>query len=57
MAELAKANNIMVILCSVLPVYDYSWSPGLEPAEKIVKLNSMLQSYAKKNNIVKFPKH
>ncbi len=52
MAELAKANKIKVILCSVLPVYEYSWSPGLEPAEKIVKLNAMLQSYSKKNKIV-----
>ena len=52
MAELAKANKIKVILCSVLPVYNYSWSPGLEPAEKIVKLNAMLQSYSKKNRMV-----
>jgi lysophospholipase L1-like esterase len=52
MAELAKANNIKVILSSVLPVYEYPWSPGLEPAEKIVKLNAMLQSYSKKNKIV-----
>jgi lysophospholipase L1-like esterase len=51
MAELAKANKIKVILCSVLPVYNYSWSPGLEPAEKIVKLNDMLQSYSKKNKM------
>jgi lysophospholipase L1-like esterase len=52
MAELAKANNIKVVLCSVLPVYDYSWSPGLEPAGKIMKLNAMLQSYSKKHNMV-----
>jgi acetyl esterase/lipase/lysophospholipase L1-like esterase len=52
MAELAKANKIKVILSSVLPVYNYPWSPGLEPSGKIVKLNVMLQSYAKKNNIV-----
>jgi len=52
MAELAKANNIKVIICSVLPVYNYPWSPGLEPAEKIIKLNGMLQSYSKKNNIM-----
>lgn len=51
MAELAIANNIKVILCSVLPVYNYPWSPGLEPAGKIMKLNDMLQSYSKKNNI------
>jgi lysophospholipase L1-like esterase len=52
MAELAKANNIKVVLCSVLPVYEYSWSPGLEPAEKIIKLNALLQSYANKNKHV-----
>ena len=51
MAELAKANNIKTILCSVLPVFEYSWSPGLEPAGKIMKLNAMLLSYAKKNNL------
>jgi len=51
MAELAKANNIKVILSSVLPAYDFPWNPGLEPAEKVVKLNTMIKSYADKNNI------
>jgi len=36
----------------VLPAYDFSWRPGLKPAEKIVKLNSMIQDYAVKNNII-----
>jgi lysophospholipase L1-like esterase len=52
MAELAKANNIKVILCSILPVYNYPWSPGLEPAGKIIKVNEMLQAYSKKNKMV-----
>ncbi|HKK42535.1 MAG TPA: GDSL-type esterase/lipase family protein, partial [Bacteroidales bacterium] len=52
MIQLARANNIKVVLCSVLPAYDYPWRPGLKPAEKIVKLNSLLQSYASKSNIV-----
>jgi len=52
MVELAKANKINVVICSVLPAYDFSWHPGLEPAEKVVKLNSMLESYAIKNKIV-----
>ena len=51
MAEIAKANNIKVILCSVLPAYDFPWRPGLEPAEKVVKLNALLKSYAKKHNL------
>ncbi len=46
MSELAKANGIKVILCSVLPAYDYPWRPGLEPAEKIVSLNKMIKEFA-----------
>jgi lysophospholipase L1-like esterase len=46
MAELAKANHINIILCSVLPASDFPWRQGLQPAEKIVTLNKMIQSYA-----------
>ena len=52
MAELAKANNIRVVISSVLPAFDFPWRPGLQPAEKVVKLNAMLKAYAEKNNIV-----
>jgi lysophospholipase L1-like esterase len=52
MAELARANNIKVILCSVLPAFDYPWSPGLNPDEKIPALNKMIKSYAEKNGFV-----
>jgi lysophospholipase L1-like esterase len=52
MAELAKANNIKVVMSSVLPAFDYPWKPGMEPAPKIVKLNEMIKKYAEKNNIV-----
>ncbi len=52
MAELAKAHNIEVILASVLPASSYSWSPSIEPTEKILKLNSLIKAYAKKNNMV-----
>jgi len=34
MAEIAKANNIKVYICSTLPAIDFLWSPGLEPAPK-----------------------
>ncbi len=49
MAELAAANNIKVVLCAVLPAFDYPWRPGLNPGEKIVRLNSLLKDYATKN--------
>jgi len=50
MAQLAKANGMKVILCSVLPVFDYPWKPGLEPAEKIVALNKLIKAYAAKDS-------
>ena len=46
MTELAKTNGIRVVLSSVLPVYDYPWKPGLEPAAKIVALNAWIKAYA-----------
>lgn len=52
MAELAKAHNIEVVLCSLLPVFDYPWQTGLEPADKIIELNRRIKEYADKNGIV-----
>jgi len=52
MVELAKANNIKVVLSSVLPVHDYLWRPGLHPDKKIPELNDMLKAYAKEASIV-----
>lgn len=51
MAELAKANGIAVVLCSVMPASDFKWRPGLEPAGKIIKLNRMIKEYADKNGL------
>ncbi len=48
MCELAVANNIKVILCSVLPANIYPWSKGIEPADIIIELNRRLKKYAKK---------
>ena len=51
MAEIAIANNISVYICSTLPAIDFPWSRGLDPAPKILKLNTLLKNYCKKNNI------
>ncbi|WP_081912626.1 SGNH/GDSL hydrolase family protein [Salegentibacter sp. Hel_I_6] len=50
MTQLAKANNIKVILASILPVYDYPWRPGLKPVEKIARINSWIENYAQENS-------
>jgi lysophospholipase L1-like esterase len=52
MVELAKANNIKIVLSSVLPAHEYAWRPGLEPDKKIPELNGMLKAYAIEANIV-----
>jgi lysophospholipase L1-like esterase len=52
MAEIAKANGIKVILSSVLPAFDYPWRPGLNPNEKILKLNTMIKNYCIENEII-----
>jgi lysophospholipase L1-like esterase len=51
MCELAKANNIEVVLCSILPANDFPWKRGMEPAQKIESFNAMILKYAKANNI------
>jgi acyl-CoA thioesterase I len=52
MSELARANGIRVVLCSVLPANDFSWHKGLAPASKIRELNASIKEYAAKNGFV-----
>ena len=57
MTEIAKANGIRVVLSSVLPVYDYAWRPGLEPAPKIMALNKWMKDYAARTGSVYLDYH
>jgi lysophospholipase L1-like esterase len=52
MAELAHVHNIRVVLCSILPAYDFPWRPGREPAPKIVAINKWIKDYAESNGDV-----
>ena len=52
MVDLARGNNIRVVLASVLPAAAYPWKPSAgNPAEKIRALNEWLKSYAASQNI------
>ena len=51
MSEIAIANNIDVYICSTLPAIDFIWSPGQEPATKVIKLNSILEKYCNDNGL------
>ncbi len=51
MVELAEANGICPVVCSVLPAHDYPWKPGQAPNIKIPKLNQMLKELSDKKGI------
>ena len=51
MCEIAKANNIVPILCSLTPCHRFFWNPGVEPAEDVIRLNSMYEAYAREAGI------
>jgi lysophospholipase L1-like esterase len=46
MAEMATANKIRVVFCSVTPAFDFPWRRGLEPAPKVLALNAWIKAYA-----------
>ena len=51
MVDLARANGIAVVLCSVLPANKFSWRPELAPAQDIVQLNRWMKQYAAKHRV------
>jgi len=52
MVEIAMANNIKVVLASVLPAADFWWNPGIKPATRIAELNAWIKEYSSHNNLV-----
>jgi len=57
MAELARAHGIRVVLCSVLPAYDFWWRKDLQPAPKIIALNQQIKAYADQQRLVYLDYH
>ncbi|MGB9406130.1 MAG: SGNH/GDSL hydrolase family protein [Terracidiphilus sp.] len=52
MADLATANQIRVVLCSVLPAFDFPWKPGMTPAPEVLALNAWINAYAAEKGYV-----
>lgn len=52
MAELARLSHIKVVLCSVMPAYNFPWRPAIDPKPSIKSLNEMIKNYCDKNDIV-----
>ena len=52
MCEIARANKIKPIICSVLPCNFFYWRPEVKGQEKdIIRLNALLKEYAESENI------
>lgn len=52
MVQLAQANNIKVILSSILPANKFTWRPEVYPADKVIAMNEFIKNYAEENNCI-----
>lgn len=52
MVELAHDAHIKVVISSVLPANHFPWRPSINPTEKVIELNKMLEDYADKTGVV-----
>ena len=52
LGELAKANNIRVVLTSITPSTHFPWRPAMHPAEAIRQRNAWLKQYSASHGLV-----
>ena len=52
MTEMAKANEVEMVLCAVLPANSFQWRPSIIPTHKVIALNQMIKTYAHENNLI-----
>lgn len=52
MAQLAKANGIKVVMCSILPAYSFPWRPGIDPVQSVTEVNKWMKKFAAENHFV-----
>jgi lysophospholipase L1-like esterase len=46
MVQLAQANGVVPVICSVLPANSFPWRQRIDPTEKVIELNGLLQQIA-----------
>ena len=52
MCDIARANKIKPILCSLLPSYKFYWRPSVTDCyEKVLQFNELLKAYAKEQHL------
>lgn len=52
MCDIARANGIVPILCSILPADRFSWRKDLKPAPLVVEMNKLIKGYADAHGLV-----
>ncbi len=52
MIAIARANNIKVVIASILPADHYAWKPGVQPAEPIRAMNVRLKAMCAREGLV-----
>ncbi len=52
MIAIAKANNIKVVISSILPADHYGWKSEMHPAEPIRQMNERLKELSKREGLV-----
>jgi lysophospholipase L1-like esterase len=52
MADIARQNDIRVVLASVTPAIAFPWRPAIQPVAKIRALNEWIKEYATKKRYV-----
>lgn len=52
MVEMARANKIRVVICSIPPDADFYWNKSLNPAPKIREWNAKLEAWTKSQGLV-----
>ena len=52
MIAIARANNIRVVIASILPADHYAWKPGVQPAEQIRAMNTRLKAMCAREGLV-----
>jgi lysophospholipase L1-like esterase len=51
MVDLARANHIRVVLCTLSPATHYAWRPEIVPAPQVAELNAWIRQYTAQQDI------
>lgn len=51
MCDIARANGITPLLCSLTPCSRFFWAPEMHPAPEVVSMNGLIKAYAEEAGV------